>query len=345
MALYESIIRPLAFLFDPEWVHENVMHLISNGLFQVRPIVDERLTQNLFSVQFPNPLGLAAGFDKNAVASEAWEDLGFGFAEVGTVTYLAQPGNPRPRLFRLPEDKALINRMGFNNDGAESMAARLSMSRPHVPIGINLGKNKQISHEDAPRNYARCYSLLHSYGDYFVINVSSPNTPGLRELQEKSALKDIVAAIQSIDSTRPLFIKVAPDLEISALDDVIEVAHDCGLTGLVATNTTITRPELRVESQEAGGLSGAPLKGLAGAFMAHLYKSCQPEIVLMGVGGISNGDDLYERIGQGAHLCQIYTGWIYGGPTMAVDSVRRLVERMDRDGLKHVSELRGKLVH
>lgn len=336
MGLYASLIRPLAFLLDPETVHHFALRVIASGWVSSPRYYDERMRQTLFGVDFPNPLGLAAGFDKNAHAIERWAGLGFGFAEVGTITRLPQPGNDRPRLFRLPADRALINRMGFNNEGAEAIAARLAQSHPTIPIGVNLGKSKATELARAPEDYRESFRLLRSFGAYFVVNVSSPNTPGLRSLQERGPLLEIIDAIRAVAEV-PLFVKVSPDLEPAALDEVIEVAQERGLTGLIATNTTLSRP---APSPEAGGLSGAPLRELANRSTAQIARSA-PELVLIAAGGIFNGDDVYEKISLGAHLAQIYTGWVYGGPGAVPRILRELAKRMDREGLAGLSDLRG----
>ncbi len=317
------------------------MAALQKGIFRARQFQDPRLRQELFGVSFSNPLGLAAGFDKNAVALNYWDRLGFGFVECGTITFHAQPGNPRPRLFRLPEDKALINRMGFNNDGARAVATRIAEAKPKIPVGINLGKSKITELQDAAGDYQESYRLLHRLGDYFVVNVSSPNTPGLRSLQNKESLREIVAAMKEVDSSRPLFIKVAPDLEFAALDDVVDVALQAQVTGLVATNTTLSREGLMHDPGEAGGLSGQPLRERSSEVIRHLYRSMPRNMILMGVGGIFNGTHLYEKIRCGAHLCQVYTGWIYAGPHMAPDTLEQLVMLMQRDGVSSLAELRG----
>jgi len=316
------------------------MKLLSRGLVTATKFEDASLRQNLLGAEFLNPIGLAAGFDKNAVGVDHWHRLGFGFVECGTITWHPQPGNPRPRMFRLPDDQALINRMGFNNDGAQVVANRLSVAKPSLRVGVNLGKSKITSLEDAPAEYARSFSLLRARGDYFVINVSSPNTPGLRGLQERAPLLDIIRAIQAVDSTKPLFVKIAPDLEVGALDDVISVVHETRLTGIIATNTTISRNGLQNDPGETGGLSGLPLRTRAMEVLRHLRAHCPPECVLIGVGGIMNGDDAYERLRAGADLIQIYTGWIYAGPNAVPLMLRRIVERMRADGFSSLSDLR-----
>jgi dihydroorotate dehydrogenase len=341
MSLYESFLRPLAFKVDPERVHEMAMGMLQKGAFRARAFHDARLAQSYFGVDFPNPLGLAAGFDKNAVALEHWHQLGFGFVECGTVTCKAQPGNPKPRMFRIPEEKGLINRLGFNNDGARVVAGRLATAKPQIPVGVNLGKSKVTPLEEAAQDYQTSFRLLHPFGQYFVVNVSSPNTPGLRTLQEKGPLREIFAAMREVDAEKPLFVKVAPDLELTALDDVIEVATEAGLTGMIATNTTIARDMLARDPNEGGGLSGAPLKAKADATLAHVARHAPKEMVIVGVGGIMTGDDVYDKIRLGAHLCQVYTGWIYGGPHMVPTCMERLVQLMDRDGVKSLADLRG----
>ena len=333
----------MAFRLDPETVHELALKGLKSGLFAPRSFESAALEQTFFGRTFKNPLGLAAGFDKNGLILDQWHRYGFGFVEVGTVTFHAQPGNPKPRMFRVPKERGLINRLGFNNEGAAALSVRLANASPAIPVGINLGKSKITELADAPKDYQESFRLLHGFGDYFVINVSSPNTPGLRSLQEKSALIDIIDAMKSIDDTRPLFVKVAPDLELTALDEVVGVAVDKKLTGLIATNTTISRENLGIDPGQAGGLSGVPLRAKADNVLRHLYHACPRSMMLMGVGGIMSADDLYDKIGLGAHLCQVYTGWIYGGPGFVPQACRELSERLQREGIKHVSDLRGAL--
>lgn len=343
MGFYESVIRPLAFHLDPEFVHSLALRLIRAGLYEQPAFTDPRLRTSAAGIVFDNPLGLAAGFDKDAEALEAWRGLGFGFVEVGTVTPRPQPGNPKPRLFRLPEKEALVNRMGFNNAGAEALRHRLAAGRPALPVGINIGKNKATPLKDAPKDYAKCFRLLRDRGDYFVINVSSPNTPGLRELQDKSALTDIASAMLAIDSSKPIFVKVAPDLEIPALDQAIDVVHSLSLAGFIATNTTIGCLDIRPGPLQEGGLSGKPLSPLSDAFISHLYRSCDRSMAIIGAGGLFDGDDLFRKIGLGANLCQTYTGFVYGGPGMAVKALSRLASRMEAEGMGSIDELRGSL--
>ena len=263
-------------------------------------------------LRFANPIGLAAGLDKNGIAALRWQGLGFGFAELGTVTPKPQPGNPQPRLFRIPAERAIINRMGFNNAGAEALAARLQGRQFGIPIGINLGKNK--TSEDAPADYRRSFELLGDHGDYFVINVSSPNTPGLRALQEKGALLEIIAAMQGVRRDKPILVKVAPDLGFPELDDVLDVVHQTGLSGIIATNTTLDRSVLRSDPQLEGGLSGAPLLAKSTAVLSYLASNKPEGCALIGVGGVFSAEDARAKLDAGADLVQVYSGWIYGGP-------------------------------
>lgn len=341
--MYEKLLRPLFFRLDPEMAHNAAMGAIAKGLIQAPSFRDPRLEQTLFGVKFPNPIGLAAGFDKNAVAIPYWRGLGFGFAEVGTVTYHPQSGNPKPRLFRIPEEKALVNRLGFNNEGAVTISERVGRDLPlaNIPLGVNLGKSKITPLEDASGDYAESYRLFTQVPkgaltpDYFVINVSSPNTPGLRTLQEKPALEAIIRAIRDAGPRKPLFIKVAPDLEDEALGDVLDVATENGLTGIIANNTTINHTHGR------GGLSGAPLKARANEVLRFFSARAPKDLVLIGVGGIFTADDLWERLASGAHLCQIYTGWIYGGPGLIPRILEDLTDRMDREGIDSISAFRA----
>lgn len=341
MGLYDSILKPTLFQFDPERAHETAMGLLKRGILKTKCFTHPALRQTVFGTTFNNPLGLAAGFDKNGIALDHWHQLGFGFVEVGTITAKPQPGNEKPRMFRLPKDEAIINRLGFNNDGARAIAMRIAESMPQIPLGINLGKSKVTPIEDAASDYAASFRLVHRYGNYFVINVSSPNTPGLRELQVRSHLKGIIEEMKAIDAERPILVKVAPDMDFPALDEIIGLIHETGLAGIVATNTTIGRPGLLTKIDESGGLSGKPLRNLATQFIRHLYKSCDKNMILIGVGGIMNGDDLYDRLASGAHLCQTYTGWVYGGPQMVPTALERVVELMKERGQTSLAEVRG----
>ncbi len=294
---------------------------IQKGLFKAvsapKPIC-------LFGLDFANPVGLAAGFDKNGIALNHWKDLGFGFIEVGTVTRHAQPGNPKPRLFRIPQHRAIVNRMGFNNEGADALAKKLETANAGIPIGVNLGKSKITPLDEAAEDYAYSYKLLQNLGDYFVVNVSSPNTPGLRELQDKDHLTKIFWRLKEINEKKPLFVKIAPDLAEEALDHVIEVANDFSLTGIIATNTTIDRSMLPQDPEIQGGLSGAPLFSKSNEVLSYLRKNCAAETVLIGVGGICSPDDAKIKLELGANLIQVYSGWIYSGPNL----IREIVESL-----------------
>jgi dihydroorotate dehydrogenase len=277
----------------------------------------------VFGVRFPNPVGLAAGFDKNAVAVARWQGLGFGFVEVGTVTRHAQPGNPRPRLFRLPAERALINRLGFNNDGADAVARRLDSARPGIPLGVNIGKSRATPPEEAHEDYAYSFKALRGHADYVVVNVSSPNTPGLRELQEKDALRRILAGLKEIDAGVPLLVKIAPDLTLGAIEDVVGVCQELGLAGLVCTNTTVSRATLARDPGLEGGLSGAPLRGIADEVLSFVREAA-PGLALIGVGGVMSAADARRKMELGADLVQVYTGMVYGGPGFAREVARGL---------------------
>jgi dihydroorotate dehydrogenase len=303
---------------EPERAHHMAMSLLTSGLAPKTPLPPGNEVE-VFGVTFPSPVGLAAGFDKDGVALNHWKDLGFGFIEVGTVTQHAQPGNSKPRLFRLPEEKALINRMGFNNAGADALAKRLEKAAPGIPLGINIGKSKVTELEDAPEDYAYSYKLLKDWGDYFVVNVSSPNTPGLRELQDKDALTRILWRLKEIDSQKPLFVKISPDMTEGQLDDVVETSIDFGLTGIVATNTTIQRDMLPSDPNQTGGLSGAPVKSLSDQTLEYLANKADGNLTLIGVGGIMSAADAQHKLDLGASLVQLYSGFVYGGPGFAAE--------------------------
>lgn len=307
---YEAL-RALLFRLDPEVAHEWAMTALQKGLIRARPCIQDPV--EVFGVRFPNRLGLAAGFDKNGVAISAWSKLGFGHVEVGTVTRHPQPGNPKPRLFRYPASRALINRMGFNNDGADALARRLETAPRTILIGVNLGKSKVTELDDAPGDYAYSFKLLAPLADYVVVNVSSPNTPGLRSLQEKGPLTRILWALRELDEHKPLLVKLAPDLEPSALDDLLELADDFRLSGLVATNTTLSREGLPTDPAQAGGLSGAPLQPKADQVLDYLHRA-RPDLPLIGVGAVLEPEDARRKLALGATLVQAYTGFVYGGP-------------------------------
>ena len=327
------LLRPLLFRLGAEPAHELGLWALSMAdiapplarLARRRAGGDRpALRTTVAGLEFPNPLGLAAGLDKNAEAVVGLFGLGFGFVEIGTVTPRPQPGNPRPRLFRIPEQQAIINRMGFNNDGMHAVAERLRELpwRPG-PIGVNLGKNKDTPLEKAVDDYLACAQTLGPLGDYVVVNLSSPNTPGLRSLQEPEALEALLQAVRKVVG-RPLFLKIAPDLGDEAVDAVVDVAAGCGVNGLVCTNTTLSRPFEHPLAAEAGGLSGRPLKARATEVIRRAFRRSQGALPIIGVGGILSADDAREKIAAGASLVQLYTGLIYRGPDLVAQCVRAL---------------------
>ncbi|MEO1002326.1 MAG: quinone-dependent dihydroorotate dehydrogenase [Cyanobacteria bacterium J06638_7] len=317
---------------------------------------DPRLQQTLFGCRFANPVGLAAGFDKNGVAAGIWHQLGFGFAELGTITSQAQPGNPRPRLFRLAAEQAALNRMGFNNLGAQACRRLLERQRLAPPgqrpavLGINLGKSKLTPLEQAPDDYAASLELLAPLADYAVINVSSPNTPGLRDLQDEVLLRRLVERLRRLPGCPPLLVKIAPDLEDDAIDAIARLAYQEGLAGVIAVNTSLDRLGLegrhlsqtgRTLAEEAGGLSGAPLRQRALEVLRRLRATAGPALPLIGVGGIDSPQAAWERIAAGASLVQLYTGWIYRGPGLVPAILQGLSQQLDRHGLGHIGEAVG----
>lgn len=342
------LLRNILFLFPPEKVHYFSMGCLKlfrrlgfrkllTGFF--KPGGDHTFT--CFNLSFPNRVGLGAGFDKNARYLTELECLGFGFVEIGTVTPLAQTGNDKPRLFRLPKDKALINRMGFNNEGVKAVAERLHKwklenRKSKLVIGGNIGKNKITPNEEAWKDYVTCFRGLFPYVDYFVVNVSSPNTPGLRELQEKESLKKILTSLQNINGTesqeiaKPLLLKIAPDLTKEQLDDVIELALEINLDGLIATNTTITREglktrESRLQAIGAGGLSGKPIQMKSTEIVKYVCEKSKGQVPVIASGGIFTGPDAMEKLNAGARLVQVWTGFIYEGPGITKNICKSIV--------------------
>ena len=345
MSPYHAL-KPLLFSLPAETVHG----IVSAGLRTIQgtpvegaiarryAVDDRRLRVEAFGLEFPNPVGIAAGFDKNAEITRALAALGFGHVEVGGVTAEPQAGNPRPRLFRLAEDGALINRMGFNNDGADVVGERLAKTGlPDVPVGVNIGKSKTASPDQAADDYAYTYERVADSGDYFVVNVSSPNTPGLRELQTRDALAGILQRLLDAGA-EPLLVKLSPDLAEGAVLEAVELAEDLGVDGLIATNTTVDRPErLRNPNRnEEGGLSGRPLEPRATESVRLVASNT--DLPVVGVGGVFTAEDAYRKIRAGATLVQLYTGLIYQGPTIARDINRGLLELLDRDGFDSVIE-------
>lgn len=333
--MYKLFIRPILFSIDPEKVHHLVFKLIkiihrlpAVGWFnrQIFCVQDERLSVEVATLRFPNPVGLAAGFDKDGKLYRELSNYGFGFIEVGTVTPRPQAGNPRPRLFRLPADRALINRMGFNNEGVDALKRRLRKKRYRkLVIGGNIGKNKDTPNEEAVKDYLYCFRSLYEVVDYFVVNVSSPNTPGLRSLQEKAPLLHILKSIQEENHkttfARPVFLKIAPDLTDEQLRDIIEIVEESGISGIIATNTTISRDSLqsgkdKIDDIGAGGLSGMPLKERSTAVIRFLSENSGGKIPIIAAGGIFSAEDAEAKLKAGASLVQIYTGFIYEGPAL-----------------------------
>ncbi len=350
--LYRNLARPFLFAQDSEAVHNQTLGMLARAsrctgarklaqaLFETPPLPVETL-----GLRFPNPVGLAAGMDKQAVAVPLWEALGFGFSELGGVTAHAQPGNPQPRMFRHVADGALVNRMGFNNGGATALAERLTAWRseglwPSHPVGINLGKSKITPLDQAPAEYAHSFRTLWSLADFFVVNVSSPNTPNLRQLQDKSALDDILSALQSVNTElarggapKPVLVKVAPDLSNDALDEIVSLVSPGRIAGLVATNTTITRPAQQDYLaqriyREAGGLSGRPLAARSTEVVRHLHRQTRGSVPIIGVGGIFTAADAWEKVTAGASLVQVYSGLVYEGPGLVRELVEGLAERL-----------------
>lgn len=339
--MYKALIRPLLFLLNPERAHHFTfaalrfvctipgVKAILRGLYAVR---DPRWERKLLGLTFPNPVGLAAGFDKDAKCIDALATLGFGFIEIGTVTPKPQPGNDKPRLFRLPADQALINRMGFNNEGVDAAVTRLRKRKSGVIVGGNIGKNKVTPNDQAEEDYVRCMEALYPYVDYFVVNVSSPNTPGLRELQEKEPLKKLMERVKSVsrsmEKVKPVLLKIAPDLTEGQLDDIVDILKSTGTEGVIATNTTIARDNLKtpaaaVSALGSGGLSGRPLRERSTEVIRLLRSKLGPSYPIIGVGGIMTPEDAVEKLNAGADLIQVYTGFVYEGPGL-VKGVLRL---------------------
>lgn len=336
------IIKRFLFLLDPEKAHNLTFKLIkfalaipfAKGMWKKKYVVnDKSLERELFGLTFKNPVGLAAGLDKNAVVFNEMEYCGFGFVEVGTVTPKPQEGNPKKRLFRLIEDEAIINRMGFNNEGLDNLIAQLKKKNSDLIIGGNIGKNKDTPNENAVDDYIICFNSLHDYVDYFVVNVSSPNTPNLRELQDKEPLTKLLQTLVDLNNEkaiqRPILLKIAPDLTDSQLDDIVEIVQTTKIDGLIATNTTINRDNLvtkNVDEIGAGGLSGKPLKDRSTEVIRYISQKSNGSIPIIGVGGIHSAEDAIEKINAGASLVQIFTGFIYEGPKLVRDINKALIK-------------------
>jgi dihydroorotate dehydrogenase len=340
---------------DAERVHGLAMDALAVATPALRlaaPLValaDPRLEQRVFGLRFPNPVGLAAGFDKTARAVPAWPALGFGFAEIGTVTYHAQAGNAPPRLFRLPDDEAIVNRLGFNNLGAAATAARLAAWERRAPgrvapLGVNIGKSRVAPIDGAAADYVASLDLLWPYADYVVVNVSSPNTPGLRRLQDRDRLEEVLGALLARGHRRPLLVKVAPDLGAEALDEVVDLALELGLDGLVVANTTVSRSGLASPAESIlveGGLSGRPLRARSTELVRRAACRAEGRLPIVGVGGVATAADVWEKLRAGASLVQLYTAMVYRGPAIARELNRGLLELMEREEVGSIAEVVG----
>ncbi|MEO7990955.1 MAG: quinone-dependent dihydroorotate dehydrogenase [Chryseolinea sp.] len=344
--MYKTVIRPLLFLIGPEKVHHLVFRILQikgkvpgfqsllKAIFQYQ---HPKLEKEIFGLRFKNPVGLAAGFDKDARLIDELACFGFGFIEIGTLTPKAQPGNDKPRLFRLPGDQALINRMGFNNEGAFAAVDRLKKRKSDVIVGGNIGKNKVTPNENAFDDYAQCFEALYDHVDYFVVNVSSPNTPGLRELQEKEPLRKLMLHVIQLSKARkvykPVLLKIAPDLTQTQLDDIVDILIQTSTDGVIATNTTISRSDLQTPSSEIekignGGLSGKPLTKRSTEVIKYLRSKLGKSFPIIGVGGIMTSEDALEKLEAGADLIQLYTGFIYEGPGVISKINKQIAHRM-----------------
>jgi dihydroorotate dehydrogenase len=379
--IYKTVVRPFLFSgikIDPEFAHHHLMQALSALDRRSDPLTHwlnhqmarsfswsaQPLQQSLWGLSFANPIGLAAGFDKDGVAAGLWSAFGFGYVELGTVTFHPQPGNPPPRLFRLPQDHAILNRMGFNNQGAAVLAERLQQRQQRsnqlqsqspvtsdFPIGINLGKSKITPLEAAAADYLNSFRLLKPWGDYFVVNVSSPNTPGLRTLQSADQLDRILDILQTENqSTKPLLVKIAPDLTWEEIESILVLTQTYGLSGIVATNTTIRRDHLHTQmidktglpvTEEAGGISGAPLRDRSTEVIRFIYQQTQGKLPIIGVGGIFTAQDAWEKIIAGASLLQVYTGWIYEGPWMVQRILQGLSQQLEAHQCHTLAEAIG----
>jgi dihydroorotate dehydrogenase len=342
MNLY-PLIKPVLFQLDAERAHHLTIAALRNQLLSTmgagQNIQSPVLHRKLFGLDFPNPVGLAAGLDKNAEVIDGFARMGFGHIEIGTITPKPQPGNPKPRLFRLKADHAIINRMGFNNVGAVEAAKNLSKRKSKVIVGGNIGKNKVTLNEEAVKDYELCFNILHDYVDYFVVNVSSPNTPGLRELQEKDSLSRILFSLKDINAgksnPKPILLKIAPDLTHAQLDDIISIVADTQIDGLIATNTTIGREKLshflpsEIEAMGVGGLSGRPLTDMSTDVIRYLHRTSGGSFPIVGVGGIMTAADATEKMNAGASLVQLYSGFIYSGPKLVEEISSQIIRQFE----------------
>jgi dihydroorotate dehydrogenase len=359
---YKKLLRPILFRLSAENAH----HLTIAGLGMAQKIPaglsllkmlygtasDSALKVKLGGIEYPNPIGLAAGLDKNAVAVEGFSSIGFGFIEVGTITPKGQPGNPLPRLFRLPSDTAIINRMGFNNVGAEQMASNLQKAKPYkVPIAVNIGKNKDTPNEEAVNDYRACIRHLYKEGDFFVVNISSPNTPGLRNLQHGEELRHLLEAVKDETniqrkrhggSEKPIWVKIAPDVSKEELSYMVETIVQSGIFGVISTNTTLSREGLQHKNAaEAGGLSGKPLTSRSTEVIRQIYQQTNGKLPIIGCGGIFTAEDAYAKIRAGASLVEVYTALIYDGPSLIKRLNKGLIQLLHKDGFTHISQAVG----
>lgn len=359
MSFYHSIVRPILFSLPAESAHEFALKSLRRSPIRAWLKQPNRFPQfgelNRFGLRFPNPVGLAAGFDKNGTAARALADLGFGFIEVGTVTSEPQPGNPKPRLFRLPRDRALINRLGFNNCGAQQLARNVEGQRPDCVLGINIGKSRRVPIEAAIPDYLATFETIYHVADYVAVNVSSPNTPNLRELQRAEPLEDLLRALRTRNdelaaaagiSSKPLLLKIAPDLSEGEIESVIDVAGRTSISGVIATNTTVRRDGLLTASPEVegygdGGLSGLPLQRRSNEVISFIYQLTGGRLPIVGVGGVFSAEDAWQKICAGASLVQLYTGFIYEGPGVVRRINEGLLQIMSREGCKSIDEAVG----
>lgn len=339
----------MMFGFDAERAHELGMEALKLGILP-GSVSQSEWSVVRFGLKFSNPLGIAAGFDKNAIVVNQLSKLGFGFVEVGTITFHPQPGNPKPRMFRLPQDEALINRLGFNNDGAVKVAERLKMLKRNCIVGVNIGKNKNVPNEEATENYLKTFELIHEHADYVAVNISSPNTPNLRELQKADSLDELLSELQkrnvelSGGKPKPLLVKIAPDLTEAEIESIVDIAIRYELAGIIATNTTISRDGLKtkdVENIGAGGLSGRPLTKRSTEVISSIYRYSKGTIPIVGVGGIFDAKDAFDKIAAGASLIQAYTGFVYGGPYFARDVNVGLARILREYGFSSLDEAVG----
>ncbi len=363
--IWRYLVRPVLFRLPAETAHHASMTLFHAVMFPPLSTAtgwwtaarEPSLRSRLWNLEFENPVGLAAGFDKRAVWFNSLRRLGFSHVEVGTITAEAQAGNPRPRLLRLPRDEALVNRMGFNNEGADATARRLERGRIRCLIGINLGKTKTVDLENATRDYLRGFRALFPFASYFTINVSSPNTPGLRDLQSRQPLIELISALRECNKElaaerriepRPVLLKIAPDLDERQLESIADVARETGIDGLIATNTTTSReglesPRSLIERAGEGGLSGRPLTSVSREVVSQLYQMTGGEIPIVGVGGIMNGEDAWQMILAGASLLHVYTGFVYGGPMFVKQVNRHIARRLREAGMERIDAAIGSI--